>query len=162
MERNATDITFCTNAERRLLRCNRWKPALHRLSAYARLLFWAPSDSFTVKSPGLRRRSSPGRIDRPSRAWLYAYKPLPPAAGLRVTIPRRGIGSCNPAVIPEVAEACKTGQIGGYGGDVWYPQPAPKDHPWRTMPYNAMVPHISGTSLSAQAYARDSGKFSRG
>ena len=50
-----------------------------------------------------------------------------------------------------VAEACKTGQIGGYGGDVWYPQPAPKDHPWRTMPYNAMVPHISGTSLSAQA-----------
>jgi formate dehydrogenase len=49
-----------------------------------------------------------------------------------------------------VAEACKTGQIGGYGGDVWYPQPAPKDHPWRAMPYNAMVPHVSGTSLSAQ------------
>merc|ERR1711865_1156169 len=34
--------------------------------------------------------------------------------------------------------------------DVWYPQPPPKDHPWRTMPNHAMTPHISGTSLSAQ------------
>ena len=31
------------------------------------------------------------------------------------------------------------------------PQPAPKDHPWRTMPNNGMTPHMSGTSLSAQA-----------
>jgi formate dehydrogenase len=31
------------------------------------------------------------------------------------------------------------------------PQPAPKDHPWRTMPHHGMTPHISGTSLSAQA-----------
>jgi len=32
-----------------------------------------------------------------------------------------------------------------------FPQPAPPDHPWRTMPHHAMTPHISGTSLSAQA-----------
>jgi len=35
-------------------------------------------------------------------------------------------------------------------GRRWFPQPAPKDHPWRTMPNHAMTPHISGTSLSAQ------------
>jgi formate dehydrogenase len=35
--------------------------------------------------------------------------------------------------------------------DVWFPQPAPKDHPWRSMPHHGMTPHISGTSLSAQA-----------
>ena len=28
---------------------------------------------------------------------------------------------------------------------------APSDHPWRTMPHHGMTPHISGTSLSAQA-----------
>jgi formate dehydrogenase len=50
-----------------------------------------------------------------------------------------------------VAEALKSGQLAGYAGDVWYPQPAPPDHPWRTMPYNGMTPHVSGTSLSAQA-----------
>jgi formate dehydrogenase len=50
-----------------------------------------------------------------------------------------------------VVAALETGQLGGYAGDVWYPQPPPADHPWRTMPNNAMTPHISGTSLSAQA-----------
>jgi len=34
---------------------------------------------------------------------------------------------------------------------VWFPQPAPRDHPWRSMPHHGMTPHISGTSLSAQA-----------
>jgi formate dehydrogenase len=47
--------------------------------------------------------------------------------------------------------ALKSGQLGGYAGDVWYPQPAPKDHPWRTMPNHGMTPHVSGTSLEAQA-----------
>ncbi|WP_334184720.1 NAD-dependent formate dehydrogenase [Novosphingobium sp.] len=47
--------------------------------------------------------------------------------------------------------ALQSGQIAGYAGDVWYPQPAPADHPWRTMPHNGMTPHTSGTSLSAQA-----------
>lgn len=50
-----------------------------------------------------------------------------------------------------IVAALESGQLAGYGGDVWFPQPAPKDHPWRTAPHNAMTPHISGTSLSAQA-----------
>ncbi|WP_405677102.1 NAD-dependent formate dehydrogenase [Streptomyces sp. NBC_01511] len=50
-----------------------------------------------------------------------------------------------------VDRALRSGQLAGYGGDVWYPQPAPADHPWRTMPHHAMTPHISGSSLSAQA-----------
>ena len=50
-----------------------------------------------------------------------------------------------------VVRALESGQLAGYAGDVWFPQPAPADHPWRTMPFNGMTPHISGTSLSAQA-----------
>ena len=50
-----------------------------------------------------------------------------------------------------VARALESGQLAGYGGDVWFPQPAPPDHPWRTMPHHGMTPHVSGTSLSAQA-----------
>jgi formate dehydrogenase len=50
-----------------------------------------------------------------------------------------------------VARALESGQLAGYAGDVWFPQPAPKDHPWRTMPHHGMTPHISGSSLSAQA-----------
>jgi formate dehydrogenase len=50
-----------------------------------------------------------------------------------------------------VARALGSGQLAGYAGDVWFPQPAPADHPWRTMPHHAMTPHVSGTSLSAQA-----------
>jgi formate dehydrogenase len=50
-----------------------------------------------------------------------------------------------------IVRALESGRLGGYAGDVWFPQPAPKDHPWRTMPHHGMTPHISGTSLSAQA-----------
>jgi len=50
-----------------------------------------------------------------------------------------------------VVAALESGQLAGYAGDVWYPQPPPADHPWRTMPNNAMTPHVSGTTLSAQA-----------
>lgn len=50
-----------------------------------------------------------------------------------------------------VARALESGQLAGYAGDVWFPQPAPQDHPWRSMPYHGMTPHVSGTSLSAQA-----------
>lgn len=50
-----------------------------------------------------------------------------------------------------IVRALESGQLAGYAGDVWFPQPAPNDHPWRTMPNNGMTPHISGTSLSAQA-----------
>jgi formate dehydrogenase len=50
-----------------------------------------------------------------------------------------------------VVRALESGHLAGYAGDVWFPQPPPKDHPWRTMPHHGMTPHISGTSLSAQA-----------
>ena len=50
-----------------------------------------------------------------------------------------------------VVRALNSGQLAGYAGDVWFPQPAAKDHPWRTMPHHGMTPHISGSSLSAQA-----------
>jgi formate dehydrogenase len=49
-----------------------------------------------------------------------------------------------------VVRALNSGQLAGYAGDVWFPQPPPKDHPWRTMPHHGMTPHTSGTSLSAQ------------
>ncbi|WFD43058.1 formate dehydrogenase [Malassezia psittaci] len=60
----------------------------------------------------------------------------------------------------DIAKALEDGQLNGYGGDVSYPQPAAPDHPWHKMHNtwnpelgggNAMTPHISGTSLDAQA-----------
>src|SRR5271155_1604817 len=50
-----------------------------------------------------------------------------------------------------IVRASESGQLAGYAGDVWFPQPPPADHPWRTMPHHGMTPHVSGTSLSAQA-----------
>jgi formate dehydrogenase len=50
-----------------------------------------------------------------------------------------------------IVRALESGQLAGYAGDVWFPQPPPKDHPWRTMPNHGMTPHVSGTTLSAQA-----------
>jgi len=49
-----------------------------------------------------------------------------------------------------IVRACASGQLAGYAGDVWFPQPPPREHPWRSMPHHGMTPHISGTSLSAQ------------
>ena len=49
-----------------------------------------------------------------------------------------------------IVRALESGRLAGYAGDVWFPQPAPNDHPWRSMPNHGMTPHISGTSLSAQ------------
>jgi len=54
-----------------------------------------------------------------------------------------------------IARALESGQLAGYAGDVWFPQPAPKDHPWRSMSWHAMTPHTSGTTLSAQARYAD-------
>ena len=54
-----------------------------------------------------------------------------------------------------IAEALKSGKLSGYAGDVWFPQPAPNDHVWRTMPNHGMTHHTSGTSLSAQARYAD-------
>ena len=50
-----------------------------------------------------------------------------------------------------IAAALESGQLSGYAGDVWFPQPAPNDHIWRSMPNHGMTPHTSGTTLSAQA-----------
>jgi len=63
----------------------------------------------------------------------------------------------------DVAEALKSGHLRGYGGDVWFPQPAPKDHCLRYArnPFgggNAMVPHMSGTTLDAQKRYADGTK----
>ncbi|KAL7267633.1 formate dehydrogenase (NAD+) [Rhizina undulata] len=63
----------------------------------------------------------------------------------------------------DVADALKSGHLRGYGGDVWFPQPAPRDHPLRYAknPFgggNAMVPHMSGTSLDAQKRYADGTK----
>mgnify|MGYP001941499322 FL=1 len=49
-----------------------------------------------------------------------------------------------------LVDAVNSGQIQGYAGDVWYPQPAPADHPWRTMPRNGMTIHYSGMTLESQ------------
>ena len=49
-----------------------------------------------------------------------------------------------------VVSALESGQLAGYAGDVWFPQPAPNDHPWRSMPNHAMTPHTSGSSLAGQ------------
>lgn len=51
----------------------------------------------------------------------------------------------------DIVAALESGQLAGYAGDVWFPQPPPRDHPWRSMPHHGMTPHTSGTSLSAQA-----------
>jgi formate dehydrogenase len=50
-----------------------------------------------------------------------------------------------------IVRALESGHLAGYAGDVWFPQPPAADHPWRTMPHEGMTPHISGSSLSAQA-----------
>ncbi|MDU0462343.1 NAD-dependent formate dehydrogenase [Staphylococcus ureilyticus] len=50
----------------------------------------------------------------------------------------------------DLVELLNAKHIQGYAGDVWYPQPAPADHPWRTMPRNAMTVHYSGMTLEAQ------------
>merc|ERR1712083_1235856 len=55
----------------------------------------------------------------------------------------------------DIADALESGQLGGYAGDVWFPQPPPADHPWRDMPWQGMTPHTSGTTLSAQTRYAD-------
>jgi len=54
-----------------------------------------------------------------------------------------------------IARGLESGQLSGYAGDVWFPQPAPNDHVWRNMPNHGMTPHTSGTSLSAQTRYAD-------
>ncbi|WP_263172287.1 NAD-dependent formate dehydrogenase [Streptomyces sp. SCSIO ZS0520] len=51
--------------------------------------------------------------------------------------------------------ALESGRLAGYAGDTWYPQPAPPDHPWRTMPHHAMTIHCSGMTVEAQRRIAD-------
>lgn len=67
--------------------------------------------------------------------------------GAYIVNPARGAIADRDAIV----RALESGRLAGYAGDVWDPQPAPADHPWRTMPHNAMTTHTSGTSLSGQA-----------
>ena len=52
-----------------------------------------------------------------------------------------------------VVRALESGQLAGYAGDVWFPKPARKDHPWRTMPHHGMTLHTSGTRRGQARYA---------
>jgi formate dehydrogenase len=51
-----------------------------------------------------------------------------------------------------LVEAIESGHLAGYAGDTWYPQPAPADHPWRSLPEGAeaMTIHCSGMTREAQ------------
>lgn len=48
-----------------------------------------------------------------------------------------------------IVEAVNSGHI-RYGGDVWYPQPAPEDHPWRSLQNTGLTVHYSGMTVEAQ------------
>lgn len=67
--------------------------------------------------------------------------------GSYIVNPARGSIADRDAIV----RALSSGQLAGYAGDVWFPQPAPADHPWRTMPHHGMTPHTSGASLPGQA-----------
>lgn len=47
-----------------------------------------------------------------------------------------------------IVDALEGGQLAGYAGDVWFPQPPPADHPWRNMPWHGMTPHTRCSLLS--------------
>ena len=49
-----------------------------------------------------------------------------------------------------IVRALSSGRLAGYGGDSWYPEPPPLNHPWRSMPRSAMTAHVAGATLSAQ------------
>jgi formate dehydrogenase len=51
-----------------------------------------------------------------------------------------------------LVDALESGHLAGYAGDTWYPQPAPADHPWRSLPEDseAMTIHCSGMTREAQ------------
>ena len=94
----------------------------------------------------LEKKGWTGIICEPSRFWHQKMK-----KGAYIVNTARG-KICNKN---DIADALKSGQLSGYAGDVWFPQPAPNDHVWRSMPNHGMTPHTSGTSLSAQARYAD-------
>ena len=54
-----------------------------------------------------------------------------------------------------IVRALKSGQLAGYAGDVWFPQPPPNDHPWRVDAQSRHdAPHIRHVALGAGAVRR--------
>jgi len=69
---------------------------------------------------------------------------------------KRGAYLVNPALGPHLGRdaMCAAWRAGSWPAtacDSWYLQPAPADHPWRTMPHHGMTPHISGSCCPLQA-----------
>ena len=61
-----------------------------------------------------------------------------------------------------LVRAVESGQIAGYAGDVWFPQPAPKDHPWRKMPHHGDDPaHLGHEPVRADPLRRGRARDSR-
>ena len=96
----------------------------------------AESDVVSINIP-----LTPATQELFDRELLYSMKP----GSYLVNTARGRIVETNALV-----EALESGHLAGYAGDVWFPQPAPSDHPWRNMPNHAMTPHVSGTTLEAQ------------
>ena len=97
--------------------------------------------------PGLRRRDT--QLPAPSGDGAHDQRAVARRIqARRLSRQHRARQVC--AIATLSSRRLESGQLAGYAGDVWFPQPPPKDHPWRTMPHHGMTPHISGTSLSAQ------------
>lgn len=128
----------------------------------------AQCDVVTINCP--LHEKTKGLFNKDLIAKMKPGMPPPPPNPPLLTplTPRLGSWLVNTArgaivVKEDVAAALKSGHLRGYGGDVWFPQPAPADHVLRTAknPFgggNAMVPHMSGTSLDAQKRYADGTK----
>ncbi|CAL8465001.1 g4536 [Coccomyxa elongata] len=105
------------------------------------------------------RHQKPDRFDKMGVQWENSLDSfLPKGMFNKETINKMKHGAylvnnARGAIVDQdaIVEALKSGQLGGYAGDVWPQQPAPPNHPWRHMPNHAMTPHVSGTTLDAQA-----------
>ncbi|CAD6574077.1 MAG: formate dehydrogenase (NAD+) [Cyphobasidiales sp. Tagirdzhanova-0007] len=83
--------------------------------------FLGKVDVLTINAP--LHEGTMGLINKEKISWMKD--------GAWIVNTARG-AICN---AEDVAAAVKSGKLRGYGGDVWPQQPAPKDHPWRSMRY---------------------------
>lgn len=125
-----------------------------------RVLYYDNRRASTVEEEVLGVRYLPLRDLLPRCDVVTINSPLTPATDRLfnrelLSVMKRGAYLVNTArgrivETEALVEALRSGHLAGYAGDVWYPQPAPPDHPWRQMPHHAMTPHVSGTTLEAQ------------